>query len=1529
MAFSFGGTGTSGFASALGGSSNAQTQTGPELEEVLTEALGFQSIHGESKVRLLPTPWPSEALPPPTASLLSIASTKGLLAAAGPESVVIASTDSVRAAFEAVSSNASDIKPFTPQLTLPIGTRVSQVAFSSDENYLVISAENGGGLAVYNVQSIMQGNTQSTFELSTDGVSIRALTPNPAIEKAELFAVILTNGQLLIADMKSRQFLSGTAGQILKDGVSCVSWSKRGKQLVAGLGNGGGFQMTPNGEGKGEIPKPPGIEGDQHVSAVSWLESMPNNIFLMAHTPSIADQGIASATTFTLVTRQNPASYTFQKLPDVCGPYGLDRSPSFQFIQRLKDFPPALEDMLIVASTSSEDIGVFAKSKAPLTSEMPADRITNVFTTVSMANDSRRAQLPMTEDMSSNTSAIGMAMDLSSKLKVVRPLPGEEMDESMGPVPALMILNNDGVLMAWWVIYADSVRQGTTYPGLVAAASGQQQQLQTLAPTTPSAAARLSAAPAFGQATFGQSTFGTSNSLGAFGAATNKPSAPAFGAGSTPGTGIGAFGASSGLGMKQSPWGTPASTGESSAASTFGKSTFGAATPMGTSTQGAAFGATGGLGNRSSPWGAPSTTTPTATPSVFGKPGGLGMQNPATLGIASSTGIFGAPSTTNSVGTSGGFATFANGPGFAAGAAAKGSGESVFAKTTTATSFSSNMDIGSSFGGTPSKTTEKPGSIFGTGGGFVLGTGWKNDNAGQAELSKPSQVPSMSLFGSDFGKTLGDTTAHSAPLQVKEADMTSDKSDDDNSLSSPDSPAPPTTTTPADTPAPAKFATAPPIAGGWFGTQAQSQATPAAVQTSTPAGTPATSSFVTVPPKTGGFFSTEAQSDKTPAAVGSSTPAPSFFAKATPALASPVPKSPTIKAEPTESSSGVSKSLPLAALPPESTSKTSYTPGNSSTSSVAASKSSDDAPYLLEVVKPSGVKTLKVNDASDDMPLPPDFLIPKAKSVAQKDVVPEESILPTDDGEDGDDSLDGEGSGVDVGKDLSPTSDPSHSTRVTPESSFGAQSEKSPLGGMFTNIRRPQTKPGDPLFGELGTTSVPYFPVPSKAQQSPRSPSPIRAGLSGDLLRPDAIRSISAHAIPPRAGMNRKVTMGRPPQSNVPSKTPAPSEDSYKEEREKALLRQAQKQAEEEQDLSDREDEKVREELAMEVEPMRTLDPFVAHQDYVGNINKPGIPGQIERVYRDINSMIDTLGLNARSLEAFTKGHSEMNKDGGRTREDLESDADWVLIEIADLATVEKSIESDLEHGRLRDIPEKLNSCRKMQQEISKMNKRSIEMKRTIKARSDPDKIEALRSAPLSAEQSVMQHDLRKDFTNFQKLLAEVEEGVSLLRAKLASVESGKSQGPSQKVPTVEAVERTILKMTGMIEKKSGDIDVLELQMRKLNVTGNVSSREGSPFVTPPTSARKNALIRTPASKSSLNSQAEFFTPRSSVGIFRNPKGLGTNGMNGTPRRSMDQFTDEDVRRYSNKAKRRKEVNNSLRDALNKRGIRVRGMDNN
>ena len=186
-----------------------------------------------------------------------------MLAAAGPESVVIASTDSVRQAYSASSGNRTLI-PFTPQLSLNLGIRMSQVVFSADEEFLVLSAEDGGGLAVYEVTALLNGLTQPAFEMSTNNLSLRHLIPNPIAEKAELFALVSQTGQLMVAKLKSRELFSNSQGFVLKEGVSCISWSNRGKQLIAGLGDGTCAQMTPEGEIKAELPRPPSIEGDQH-----------------------------------------------------------------------------------------------------------------------------------------------------------------------------------------------------------------------------------------------------------------------------------------------------------------------------------------------------------------------------------------------------------------------------------------------------------------------------------------------------------------------------------------------------------------------------------------------------------------------------------------------------------------------------------------------------------------------------------------------------------------------------------------------------------------------------------------------------------------------------------------------------------------------------------------------------------------------------------------------------------------------------------------------------------------------------------------------------------------------------------------------------------------------------------------------------------------------------------------------------------------------------------------------------------------
>lgn len=198
-----------------------------------------------------------------------------MVAAAGPDAVHIATTESVRKAFEAEKNGDSEARPFNPQAKVPLPIRISQLAFTADEQYLILSAETGGGLAVYDVQALTQGGTQSAFELSTNSETLRGLVPNPMPELAAFCAVVTNNGNLYLANLAERKLVSGANGPALRSQVSCAAWSTKGKQLVAGMADGSIYQMTPDGAEKGHIPKPPNL-GDYHgrsclVTAASLL----------------------------------------------------------------------------------------------------------------------------------------------------------------------------------------------------------------------------------------------------------------------------------------------------------------------------------------------------------------------------------------------------------------------------------------------------------------------------------------------------------------------------------------------------------------------------------------------------------------------------------------------------------------------------------------------------------------------------------------------------------------------------------------------------------------------------------------------------------------------------------------------------------------------------------------------------------------------------------------------------------------------------------------------------------------------------------------------------------------------------------------------------------------------------------------------------------------------------------------------------------------------------------------------------------
>lgn len=1317
---------------------------------------------------------------------------------------MLASTKAVREAYvKEGQTGADNVKPFDPQLVIPMTQRVSQLVFSSDESSLLMAAEEGGGLAVYDVDAVMQGNTQMSFAIPTDNIGVRALIPNPT--DGSIFALVLTDGKLMVVNLKNRGFITGANGPVLREGTSCVSWSTKGKQLVAGLADGTAVQMTPDGVVKAELPYPPQVRNDQptehHVSAISWLN---NDTFLSIYTPSDAATSGIPESQFLIIQRQpKTTNFTFHRILDPCPPFGMERVPPHHFICRLKDFPPALNDALILASTGAGDIGVFTNASTPLASDDLAQQTANMYTFTALADDSRRAQLPALT-ATTDSSPLGMVLDLSSNEPVKRPIPADsDIDASSTPLPLLLALNNQGLLSAWWFVYSDSVRQKTAFPGLVAVAGQQQPSSQSPMALTgasaqsqasPFGAMQNSSAPAAapGSAFGGASTFGAPAALGA---ATASPwgtqnsatasSAPAFG---KPAFGAPAFGTPGGsaFGPRQSAWGTPSASSSGNKPNPFGAAA-GASSPFGAlasdKPQASPFGAMASSGSTASPFGAVASDKPASSPFA-----GLGSNTTATSpfgGLAgqSQKSIFGStsqapplpsgPSFGSSMTTapiSGGetsFGTSALLGGKKSPWGAPTQSNNAIDQSAKASADDAMMDDDAP-ADVPSvpeqkkpETSKPPTNLFGMpSGGFSLSSPKVDEPTKDAAL-KPD---GNNLFGSGFGAALDNAAAKlpTAPLikaEPKEEVLLPAAPADDKPAEKAIEPAPESTAPAAD----------------------------AVVETTKSASSPNVKTVEAVSP-----VNAEPEDDPLPPDPVTNKklyesvkdPLPIFGAKPAPAVQTaqePPPDSPkpALPADDDDEAS-LAGSSPVDLGAPSSSEK------DESSKGLAAEKPQ---------IKPAPTSKLPVSTIRPG----PAWSFPKA------DKSPEPPKLR-------------EGAAPE--------------TQRTPTSSlFGTAAQS------FT----PSTaaKPSDTPTAEA--TKPPFlFQRPDAAQDSPRSPSPVRAERSGiksgsptmrrispmrskSMQRPASPQRVAAPSInfePPKEIPLPQVA-APPPQLRIASgpsgngnssagaetpASPASSTSSLVEPTAQALAIQ--------DDITDLE---VANELAEPIQSTRKLAPFVAHQDYVSNlVFPPGVPTSIEKVYRDIQSMIDTLGLNSRALTAFTEWQQESYRDGGRARSDLTDEDDWCLIEVEDLGLLQRDLEKHLDAERLEAPREKIEHLTAMLRELARLRARHADIHRLVALHgSDTAEAERARKAQLTSEQTATLRDLRKDYAKVQSQLASAEDALTELSAKLTALSAGSGSNSAQGQPTVEAIVNTIAKMTRMAEARRNEVDVVEAQLRR------------------------------------------------------------------------------------------------------------------
>ncbi|POS85959.1 hypothetical protein EPUL_003137 [Erysiphe pulchra] len=1410
------------------GGNNCGVQLGPPIEDIQTEDLEFMVTSGEGKIQLLPTPWPRDNLPPSTASLMSIASKTGLLAAAGPEGIILASTESLRKALSDTQLQDGQLQRFEPQLKIPMNFRISQVTFSSDEKYLILSAESGGGLAVYEVSIIMNGSQQSAFELSTSGKALRALVPNPAPEKAELLALITSDGNLMVANLRERSFVAGAQGLVLKDRVSSMSWSTKGKQLVTGLGDGTAHQMTPEGELKAVVPRPPDISADDYISSILWLE---NHMFLCIYTPSSFDPNQAPPAKLYLVTRTADCkNYTYQRISNPVQPFGLNRSPPHHFMLRLREFPPNLQDVIIMASTASTDVGLLTRSKVPLTKDKPPEKVTGVFTVTELTNDSRRAQLPLSAQFG-DTSPIGFALDLSSRENVPRPISGDEISETSSPVPGLTLLNNEGVLASWWIIYPESVRQKTVYPGLA------------FEPDSNTTSMTHSSSPFGGggntSLTTNQSSFSNHTFTTVLGAP--KPT-PTFGSASQLASGS-TFGAPSALGTQKSAWGSttrqnafPISTPE------FGKTAFGSNQNTSSASSFAAptFGKPSipSFGVQNSVWGSPASNASNIT---FGN-------NSGNEKISS---VFG--STTMGTGEDkpapSGFASFASKNEFGRLVSQSSTMESVL-KVQSSSPITSHINTIQDKQATSSTT-------FGLGstGNFVLGTTFKSDPPVENDVSSMGHDQSNELFGNAFVNALGGTAVTpimNSPLEQPENNSTDKLEDQNMDQSEPD-----------ETPEPDLSSN--------LNEKENKELSPE-------------SSYEII--ENNDFMNIFKSKN-------SLRPKPLFGE-----IQSPLNEK---EIEPPLKEKVIEPPLDEKVTEPPLNEKVIEPHPNEKV--VDASKYSHN-----QEITPDGAKALEssenvVNSNIVSQPFPY-----KNENKTRESTVAIESISPEKDNYSSHNeklSLDKSGAGIDSSK----------------------ESEKE--------------------VKEVGTLPITAIDTLEKLEKKYESEPVARAEAETELQRHNEVvlqreaeeKRRNEIVAQRKAEEKRHKELVAQRQAEEKRRNEIVAQRKAEEKRHKDLLArweaeekrreelQAQKEAEEKQAIVDSDDNCMQNFLASELEPTTRLNDFVAHSDYGSTLTVESIPAQVEAVYRDINSMIDTLGLNTRSLHEFILGHSRKRNLKRRSRSDLKDVSIWTLGEIKTLSSlIENELSEELENNRIKNIDDKLESCKELQKDLIKLRAKHVDIKKIIATSQDPNLLTIARAQPLGVKQATQQHDLRRNFMKFQRLLSEAEEGISVLKAKIVAQTVMNQKSSSSAGPTVEAVMRTITKLTNMAEKKSGDIDVLEGQLRKLKVTSCIGDFENPTTPTKQHKSLNRSSFFNSFSHGSFSPDHYKTSPTPNILLAS----IASSGLQvpSPSRRTLTCYSAEEKAhlRYSLDKKRR--VKSRLRLACQKLGVRVRYIDN-
>jgi nucleoporin NUP159 len=299
-------------------------------------------------------------------------------------------------------------------------------------------------------------------------------------------------------------------------------------------------------------------------------------------------------------------------------------------------------------------------------------------------------------------------------------------------------------------------------------------------------------------------------------------------------------------------------------------------------------------------------------------------------------------------------------------------------------------------------------------------------------------------------------------------------------------------------------------------------------------------------------------------------------------------------------------------------------------------------------------------------------------------------------------------------------------------------------------------------------------------------------------------------------------------EEGVQKEKKAQEEERVQEEGEEEVQeeKKAQEEEEVESDLDfdneydDYDPDRVRNKLLnSDVKPVQELPKFRRNGEVEVASDFNAV---FDSIYLSGNMMINRLGLTVQGLKAYHLGQENPLPDvEHKTAKEMRHPLDWRFCEMDQVKEILEQLLASVK-GENQGNDELEARYQAASKGFIKLDVKDAEIKRLLAVHNDAQAAAIARARPLTPEQVLQQRKLRKEYAKVERLLKEAEKEVTQLKAKIASRDRDR---PGAVVPpTVEAVKNTIMKLTGMVERKNGDIDYLEERLRRVKIKSRSAS---------------------------------------------------------------------------------------------------------